>query len=550
MSLHYYFRDSYNNKPKLWKPSSWLPPHPKHTKLRKYFEAISSEIFNSELFNCPYAEQNLSVEEYQSLMTLQSNKNIIIKPADKGGSIVVMNKSDYIQKAIKLLGSAEHYKTLTMDPTNNIRSEVSSYVDHLYHKGHVSKQLGEFLQPPIKPRTPLFYGLPKIHKPDIPLRPIVSANESPTENISAFVDHICQPLMKALPSYIRDTKDFLRKVLNIRQLPPGAILVTADVVSLYTNIPHEEGIAALLKHMDDKRHLLPPDSPPKHCISMLMEFILRNNCFQFDKNFYQQILGTAMGSKCAPPYSCIFMGEFENNLILPLSELIRFWKRFIDDIFFIFLGNEEELEKLMMDMNNLHPSIKFNFKFSKTSIDFLDTTIYINNEGLLCSTLYTKPTDTSALLRFESFHPDETKTSIVYSQALRYRMLITDDELLKKELKKLKLTFIFRGYPAKLINQNINKICGFSQQEVLKDKPRSLRGKTVTNRHNKDQVTPKRLVFTFPQSRHTKTLRRILLKHWHYIASDPQLANIWDKPPTIAIKRHRNLRDILVRTKL
>ena len=69
------------------------------------------------------------------------------------------------------------------------------------------------------PRTPLFYGLPKVHKPDCPLRPIVSANDSPTENISSYVNHFLQRYMKALPSYIKDTRHFLSEILNLPNLP-------------------------------------------------------------------------------------------------------------------------------------------------------------------------------------------------------------------------------------------------------------------------------------------------------------------------------------------
>ena len=252
-----------------------------------------------------------------------------------------------------------------------------------------------------------------------------------------------------------------------------------------------------------------------------------------------------MGTKCAPPYSCIFMGKFENNYILPLSELIRFWKRFIDDIFFIFLGSLSELNALMNAMNNLHPTIKFNFKFSQTKVEFLDTTIHIDSKGKLYSTLYTKPTDTMALLHFDSFHPSQTKSSIIYSQAIRYRMLITCDDTLKEELKKLRTHLIFRGYPRKLIEKEFRKISAYSQQDVLK----KCRVPRQTDNHSENQSTNRRLVFTVPYTRHIPQLGNILHKHWHYISADSELSNIWDKPPTIAIKRHKNLRDILVRSK-
>ena len=92
------------------------------------------------------------------------------------------------------------------------------------------------------PRTANFYLLPKIHKGKVPPpgRPIVSANDCPTERISQLVDHFIQPLLPKLDSYIRDSGHFLW-ILDNLTLPPNVILCTLDVTSLYTNIPNTEG---------------------------------------------------------------------------------------------------------------------------------------------------------------------------------------------------------------------------------------------------------------------------------------------------------------------
>ena len=77
-----------------------------------------------------------------------------------------------------------------------------------------------------------------------PGRPIVSSGASPTEGISHFVDYHLAPLVKEIPSYIKDTMDFFNRLQTIDNLPPDMLLVTLDVQSLYTNIPHSEGIEA------------------------------------------------------------------------------------------------------------------------------------------------------------------------------------------------------------------------------------------------------------------------------------------------------------------
>ena len=89
-------------------------------------------------------------------------------------------------------------------------------------------------------RTPKFYLLPKIHKPLIPGRPVISSVNCHTSSISAFISYTLQPEVEKLASYVKDTTDFIKKVEDYR-MPDGAFLFTMDVRALYTNIPHDEG---------------------------------------------------------------------------------------------------------------------------------------------------------------------------------------------------------------------------------------------------------------------------------------------------------------------
>ena len=150
------------------------------------------------------------------------------------------------------------------------------------------------IQPDVKPGR--FYILPNVHKSCNPGRPIVSSNSHPTERISHFIDHHLQPLVHKLPSYVKHTNDFLNKLLTIGKLPSNSLLVTLDVSSLYTNIPHNEGINAC-------DHLLrtdPHNTIPTGTICDLIRMILTMNNFTFNDSHYLQIHGTAMGTKMAP----------------------------------------------------------------------------------------------------------------------------------------------------------------------------------------------------------------------------------------------------------
>ena len=115
--------------------------------------------------------------------------------------------------------------------------------------------------------------------------------------------------MKEGESYIKDTGDFLNKIKNINAIPENPVLVTADLVGLYPSIPHQAGLEALREALDKRKtHKVPTSKLIK-----MAEFVLKNNYFQFSDKVHRQISGTAIGTKFAPPYSCIFMDQVKGR---------------------------------------------------------------------------------------------------------------------------------------------------------------------------------------------------------------------------------------------
>ena len=185
-------------------------------------------------------------------------------------------------------------------------------------------------------RPTQFYILLKIHrnKQNPPGRLSVSANSHPAEHISQFVDSHLNPLVPKLPSYIKDTTHFLKKLDDFKELPPGSLLVTLDVSSLYTNIPHNKGIEACRKSLNSSGHLSRSHHKTEFiCDLMRMKLTMKN--FEFDNNYYIQLHGTAMGTRMAPAYANLFMGDRERKLLAqsPLKPFIWWW--YMDDIFMV-----------------------------------------------------------------------------------------------------------------------------------------------------------------------------------------------------------------------
>ena len=117
--------------------------------------------------------------------------------------------------------------------------------------------------------------------------------------------------MQIRRSYIKGSGYFIKKIKNIGSIPKDSILVTEDVVGLYPSIPHEAGLKALEKDLNDCTN----KKVSTEDLVKMAKFVLKNNYFEFNGKVKQQISGTAIGTKFAPPYACIFMDEEETSFL-------------------------------------------------------------------------------------------------------------------------------------------------------------------------------------------------------------------------------------------
>jgi hypothetical protein len=373
------------------KKSKWVPKPSKNVTLEPFIDNVKSDILRTAKVNTDTFD-NLTPGERTVLQNLRSNEDIIIKPADKSSAVVVMDKSAYIREAERQLTDDRFYNKLDKDPTKQFSDEITNELNNMYDNGDIDEKTLEYLIPD-SPKPDRFYLLPKIHKANKPGRPIVSANGHPTETISGFVDFHLRQHVEALPSFIKDTTDYLQKMAALNPLPSNTTLVTMDVTSLYTNIPHSDGIEACKEIWESRLVKVPPTD----CLVTMLTMVLKKNNFTFNGDHYLQINGTAMGTKMTPSYANTFMGKFEKQLLESSIERPLSWYRIIDDVDMKWTQSDEELQNFLSRANNLHPSIKFTHEISNTSISFLDTSSSLS-EGELSTDLYSKPTDTNQYL--------------------------------------------------------------------------------------------------------------------------------------------------------
>ena len=308
---------------KKFKPKSGWKPSPPNRTLEIFQRSVKQEILKCRpKYN---KHDNLTKEERRGLRTLRENPHITIKKADKGSVVVVMNTTDYLREGYRQLQDENFYQKVPNDMTNQISDKIADTLITMKSLNLITEKNFDFLN--IKnPKEARFYLLPKIHKKDVPGRPICSSIQHPTAHISKFVDEHIKKYVPKTRSYVRDTQHFISRLKQLGQIPNNALLVTLDVSSLYTNIPNHEGLLAVAEHLrtdPDKQKIGP------HLLKLL-QLVLHSMSFSFNGDHYLQIGGTAMGTSVAPNYANLFMDRFETKALdnWPLKPLV--WLRFID----------------------------------------------------------------------------------------------------------------------------------------------------------------------------------------------------------------------------
>ncbi|XP_062601156.1 uncharacterized protein LOC134262845 [Saccostrea cucullata] len=425
-------------------------------------------------------KSNISRKEQNALKDLSEDSSIIIKEADKGGAIVIMDRDHYKEMVMSQLQDDQFYKKLDQ----NGDRQTMRRIERLTKKfaGEFTKNEIDYLTH-FEVKTSNFYGLPKIHKSkeiqenikrcentyikipkpsDLKLRPIIAGPSSCTQRLSNLLDLILKPLCKIVPSFIRDDLDFLNYIPE--EVQQNTILVSFDVTSLYTNILHYLGLEAV-KFWMEKYPTETNERFSKEFILEALQVVLENNHFHFDEQFYLQIKGTAMGTKVAPTYATLVMGYLEEKLYSKLPEIFdetfvqyirQNWKRYLDDIFIFWNKTEDDLEKFHTVINQLQESIQFTMEMSDRQLPFLDL-LLIKDDTKIITDLYCKETDSHQYLDFYSCHPSHTKRNIPYNMARRICTIVTDTTLRLKRLEEFKSYLQKQHYPENLINAGIEK---------------------------------------------------------------------------------------------
>ena len=169
-----------------------------------------------------------------TLKNLQSDTSIVILPADKSRSTVILNHEDYLEKCMDHINNGP-YQFLKKDPTTKIKTETLKQLKVLKGNEFIDNKLYYYIKPTDSP-VPRFYGQPKIHKPGVPIRHIASYSGSPWYNLDKYIASILKAYVQDENNNAKNSTTFSNYMRNV-PIEDDEIMVSFDVTSLYTNIP-------------------------------------------------------------------------------------------------------------------------------------------------------------------------------------------------------------------------------------------------------------------------------------------------------------------------
>ena len=473
-------------------------------------DPVASSIKN-EAYKCfnsynPNNEQNLPPNEVEALKSLMKDESIVIHKSDKGNSVVLLNKDDYVTRMKELLNDVTKFRKLNIKPdkefnyVHNQELRITNILNALHKKGALSDSDMKGINPKGS-RPGILYGLSKIHKATIAgipkLRPILSAIKTPTYNLSKFLVDILEPYTTNQFT----AKDSFSFANDVRSQDPNLFMSSLDVDALFTNIPLDETInicVNLVFKDQDIAHNL-----NKEEFRSLLKLATRESFILFNGNYYQQIDGVAMGSPLGPSLANIFLCYHEQNWLAdcPTSFKPIYYQRYVDDIFILF-RDPLQVEQFKTYMNSQHQNMSFT---SETEINnmlpFLDVKVIRDNKSFITS-VYRKPTFSGVYTNYDSFIPEIYKSSLIYTLLFRSYTLCSSWSLIDVEIKKLKGIMEKNSYPSHFIDRIIKRFLyrfyRKKEQQVSSNKKKQIQiilpflGSTTRNlQHNMNKTIKK-----------------------------------------------------------
>ena len=375
-----------------------------------------------------------------------------------------------------------------------------------------------------------FYILPKLHKKTLESRPIVSNVRHPTKNISKFLHQTMIKTAESAHSFIKNSFE-LTKLLDQIPSTSTTFIITADIKSLYTLIPNEDGVKCVVNELTNKTKFSPLT------LSTLLNLVLKNNIFNFGEENYIQINGTAMGTIMAPTYANIYLKNKEEKFLLnpssnPFLNNIKLFKRYIDDICIVYENLNNNIADFLRILKKTYEPLELTVKLGKQNQIFLDTEISINTHKITTQ-LHQKPLSNKTYIAPSSQHPPHMLNNIIFNDLLRANRLCS----LPTQRNKHEINIMAKAIKAGYKKKQLISLRSKARKHDKTTEPSSSQPLDNSSEYNNTIVS-----LTY-NGKSTEKLAKVLKDTWRTNASINQRL-------MVAYKTHSNIKKLTVHSKL
>ena len=514
--------------------------------------------------NAPAPHSNMHPSTRSAWKALTTHPDFYVLKADKGGKTVMWYKDQYRKEALRQLSDVKTYQTLSKEEIDaaitTVIREKNGMIKRLKKEGHITEAESQRLLKE-ETRIPAIYFLPKIHKekrPDTGTfagRPIMASVGSPLKSLDVYIAKLTSPLLPLIPGSLQDTRSLLQDIAEIRDLPKGATLFSADVESLYPSIPWEEGIKAATRFYASRFHELLKDArtnnrlpPPKPKLFRdILTLVLTKNYLHFqNSSWYHQKSGTAMGCSISVFFANAFLFYRTEELLKNPPTDLKYLGRYIDDIIGVWTGKKEDIPGIFSGVTD--ESIKLTYVIGGDQLEALDLALHLTSTGTITTKIFRKPTDGHQYVHWKSAHPIHLKKSIPYAQLLRLKRNCSSPLDFEEAAVTLLDRFRTRGYPEKVLQTAKLRADLRSRRNLVGKKNRETDPPPKSSRAATDggRLT---IVTDYPGHSAARSLKQDIDDLWRHLHLDPVISErvayygniLPGRPPRVAFRSGRNL---------
>lgn len=458
---------------------------------------LSKFLNNNPDIRLVLSDKNLGVV---AIPTIQYNNLVMNHLQSDKYQLIGPNHSLFFQPFNQRL-SRDFLQIMNLIVENELNPDIIKYAKH-YRSYHNWK-------------IPNFHVLIKLHKGLNPLksRPIVSAVNWFTSPVSKILSKKILPLFQNQSHVAKNSMEVGYSIAEFNLLPRNhrkKYLVTLDITDLYTNID-----------LTRLQQLLTNHDP---YFAKLMNFVCDNNYLSYHNSVYKQTNGIAMGTNCAPELANFYLLKLLDPILIENSN-VSLYKRYLDDLFFMWNGSSSELANLVTNLR-LSTGLGFTMNASKKSVDFLDLKIFYQNEYLEHCT-HQKQLNKYGYISPASCHPKHTFSGFIKGELTRYAINSSKLEfyLITKRLFYQRL--LNRGYQRRFLDMIFKK--------------HKYQSRYASSRQKPDETLTTTLSLRYSFNRNLQNLSRTLKVRSNYFTRK----FLPEHNTRISWKRSRNLFDIL-----